>query len=514
MFISIPFIVYSIYSQKKMLLESLEIEVKNINKLIIFALSDTLILNDNSSIVEFLTEYIKDNEKLENIIISKEDNSYIVIKKDAWSFESKIDKSYKDLEKEKDVFLLLKSVILNNKEVFHYSTPISFSGVHLGWIHLSMSLDEYKSRLLSVFLGFYSFFGVLFLLFLIISYLLSRSISNPIVALNNIVSKISEGDLKLRTNYKSNDELGTLAQSFNVMISAIEDTQTQLKQSHEKLEDRVEERTKELDSTNKLLEVKTFELEKLNKTLDNKIKEEIGKRIQQESILIQQSRLAATGEMIGNIAHQWRQPLSLITTCASGIKLEKEFGISTEDTELEKLNTIIQSSNYLSKTIDDFRNFFKPNKEKKYFSIEEMTEQSIRLVNASFNFHFIKINKNYNQIQKVYGFPNEFSQAILNILSNAKDALSEKNIESPFINIEIYENEEYGFLGIEDNAQGISEDILTKIFDPYFTTKHKTQGTGIGLYMSKMIIEKNMNGSLTVENTKNGAKFIFVIPKK
>ena len=156
------------------------------------------------------------------------------------------------------------------------------------------------------------------------------------------------------------------------MISAIDETQIQLKLSHEKLEERVELRTKDLDNTNKLLETKTTELEELNKSLDKKIKEEIEKRIQQESILIQQSRLAATGEMIGNIAHQWRQPLSLITTCASGIKLEKEFGVSTKESEVAKLDTIIQSSNYLSKTIDDFRNFFKPNKEKNYFSIEEM----------------------------------------------------------------------------------------------------------------------------------------------
>ena len=512
-FISIPFIIYSISSQKKMLLDSLEIEVKNINKLMVFALSDSLILNDDSSIVDFSIKYIEDNEKLENIIIAKTDKTYIVVKKDTWSFDSQIDKIYIDLQKNEDNFLLLKSPILN-KEVYHYVFPLTSSGVPLGWIHLSMSLDAYNDRQKSIYLGFSTFFVILLGLFLFISYLLSKSISDPIVSLNNIVSKISKGNLKLRAKYVGNDEVGALAQSFNKMISAIDITQSQLKQSHEKLEERVEERTKELDSTNKLLEVKTIELEKLNKNLDIKIKEEIEKRIQQESILVQQSRLAATGEMIGNIAHQWRQPLSLITTCASGIKLEKEFGISTEEGELEKLNTIVQSSNYLSKTIDDFRNFFKPNKEKVKFSIEEMTNQSITLVAASFNFHYITINKNYGEIESVYGFPNEFSQAILNILANAKDALMENKIENPFVNINIYEDEKYGFLEIEDNAGGISDEIMTKIFDPYFTTKHKNQGTGIGLYMSKMIVEKNMNGNLSVENTTIGAKFIFSIPKK
>ena len=511
-FVSIPLIIYSISTQKKMLLDSLRIEAKDINKFIEFVLSDALILNDNSAIVEFLIDYSKKNEKLKNIIISKENNDYIIIQENSWSFEPNIDKSYKALEKDKESSILFLSPILDT-EVFQYTFPIYSSGIHLGWIHLSMSLDEYNKRLETVYIGFFTFFMILLGFSLFISYILSKSISNPIVSLNNIVSKISKGNLKLRASYESNDEVGALAQGFNKMIAAIDETQTQLKISHEKLEERVEERTKELDSTNKLLEIKTIELEKLNKNLDIKIKDEIEKRIQQESILVQQSRLAATGEMIGNIAHQWRQPLSLITTCATGIKLEKEFGISTEENELEKLNTIVQSSNYLSKTIDDFRNFFKPNKEKISFSIEEMLEQSITLVAASFNFHYITINKELKEIEKVYGFPNEFSQAILNVLANAKDALIEKNIENPFVSIKICENKKFGILEIEDNAGGISPDILTKIFDPYFTTKHKNQGTGIGLYMSKMIIEKNMNGNLSVENTSNGAKFIFKIPK-
>ena len=512
-FVSIPLIIYSISTQQKMLLDSLKVEAKDINKFIEFALSDALLLNDNSTIVEFLMDYSKKNEKLKNIIISKDNNNYIIIKENSWSFEPQIDESYKALERNEDNSLLFKSPILNT-EVFQYTFPIYSSGIQLGWIHLSMSLDEYNKRLGTVYLGFFTFFIILLGFSLFISYILSKSISDPIVSLNNIVSKISKGNLKLRANYESNDEVGALAQGFNTMISAIDETQTQLKLSHEKLEERVELRTKELDSTNKLLEVKTIELEKLNKNLDIKIKEEIGKRIQQESILVQQSRLAATGEMIGNIAHQWRQPLSLITTCASGIKLEKEFGVSTQEGELEKLNTIIQSSNYLSKTIDDFRNFFKPNKEKIDFSIEEMTEQSITLVAASFNFHYITINRNFREIEKVHGFPNEFSQAILNVLANAKDALIEKKIENPFVSICIYEDKNYGFLEIEDNAGGINDEIMEKIFDPYFTTKHKNQGTGIGLYMSKMIVEKNMNGNLSVGNTSNGAKFIFAIPKK
>ena len=512
-FIATIFAIYSISNQKKTLLNSLEMEVKSINKLVVFILSDAIVLNDNASIVDFSTEYIKSNEKLKSIIISKLDGSYILIKKNEWSSETELSKEFKDLEKDSDNFLIMNSSILK-KNVFHYVSPIYSSSVLWGWIHSSMSLSEYNDRLYSMYLNFCIFFTVLAILSIFISYIFSKSISKPIINLNNIANEISKGNLDLKSDYKNDDEVGKLSQTFNNMIFAINETQTQLKLSNEKLEDRVSQRTKDLDNTNKLLEIKTIELEELNKTLDKKIKEEIEKRIQQESILIQQSRLAATGEMIGNIAHQWRQPLSLITTCASGIKLEKEFGISVEENEIDKLNSIIQASNYLSKTIDDFRNFFKPNKEKSYFSIENMTKQAISLVNASFNFYYIKINKNFNPIDTVYGYPNEFSQAILNILANAKDVLIEKEIENPYINIDIYENEEFGFLEIEDNAGGINTDILIKIFEPYFTTKEKNQGTGIGLYMSKMIIEKNMHGTLTVKNTPLGAKFILAIPKK
>jgi nitrogen fixation/metabolism regulation signal transduction histidine kinase len=512
-FIATIFAIYSISNQKKTLLNSLETEVKSINKLIIFILSDAIVLNDNAAIVDFSTEYIKSNEKLKSIIIKKLDESYILIKKNEWGYETKLSKEFKDLERDTDNSLIMNSTILN-ENIFHYISPIYSSGVHWGWMHLSMSLDEYNDRLHHMYLNFFWFFVMLFILSIFLSYFFSNSISKPIVNLNNIANEISKGNLKIQSDYKDDDEVGELSKTFNNMILAIDETQTQLKLSHEKLEERVIKRTKDLDTTNKLLEIKTIELEELNKTLDKKIKEEIEKRIQQESILIQQSRLAATGEMIGNIAHQWRQPLSLITTCASGIKLEKEFGVSNEDTEIDKLNAIIQSSNYLSKTIDDFRNFFKPNKEQAHFSIEDMTEQAISLVKASFTFHYISIEKNFNQIQKVYGHANEFSQAILNVLANAKDALIDNNIENPFVSIKIYENEKFGFLSIEDNAGGINENIINKIFEPYFTTKHKKQGTGIGLYMSKMILEKNMSGKLIVENSLSGAKFIFAIPKE
>jgi signal transduction histidine kinase len=163
----------------------------------------------------------------------------------------------------------------------------------------------------------------------------------------------------------------------------------------------------------------------------------------------------------------------------------------------------------MSKTIDDFRNFFRPNKAKEYFDINKSVLDAISLVESTFVHHNIKLEKNFKEEKiDVFGFPNEFSQVILNIISNAKDALIGNKIENPMIKIETKVEDDYAYISIKDNALGIKDEIIHKIFEPYFTTKDEVQGTGIGLYMSKIIIEKNMNGKIYLENTNEGANFI------
>ena len=188
-FIATIFAIYSISNQKKTLLNSLEMEVKSINKLVVFILSDAIVLNDNASIVDFSTEYIKSNEKLKSIIISKLDGSYILIKKNEWSSETELSKEFKDLEKDSDNFLIMNSSILK-KNVFHYVSPIYSSSVLWGWIHSSMSLSEYNDRLYSMYLNFCIFFTVLAILSIFISYIFSKSILKPIINLNNIFNEI------------------------------------------------------------------------------------------------------------------------------------------------------------------------------------------------------------------------------------------------------------------------------------------------------------------------------------
>ncbi len=228
---------------------------------------------------------------------------------------------------------------------------------------------------------------------------------------------------------------------------------------------------------------------------------------EKERMLLQQSRLAAMGEMINNIAHQWRQPLNLLGLLVQQLQMDYELGSFSE----EVLNTSVVKSmgliNHMSQTIDDFRNFFKLDKEPVPFSIHEVVERTVALVEDSFENQHISIDFHAKANPIVIGFPNEYSQALLNILMNARDVLLERRPDDATVTVVIGTEGERSVVTIADNAGGIAEEIMGKIFEPYFTTKGPDRGTGVGLFMSKTIIEKNMNGMLTVRNTAEGAEF-------
>ena len=239
-------------------------------------------------------------------------------------------------------------------------------------------------------------------------------------------------------------------------------------------------------------------------TLKNKYAKE---REEQEKYLLQQSRLAQMGEMIGNIAHQWRQPLNALGLIIQKIGFYQSNGM-LDDKKIE--TSIIKSMDLIanmSTTIDDFSDFFKPNKSKENFLLHEVIHKSYSILEHSFRQIAIVCSFDVDDDIAISGFKNEFSQVILNILNNAKDAILDKKIEFPVIKINTSKIEDGISINIIDNAGGIDENIIEQIFYPYFTTKHKDTGTGIGLYMSKMIIEDHMNGRLSVENLENGACF-------
>jgi C4-dicarboxylate-specific signal transduction histidine kinase len=235
---------------------------------------------------------------------------------------------------------------------------------------------------------------------------------------------------------------------------------------------------------------------------------------EEREILKQQAKMAAMGEMIGNIAHQWRQPLNALSALNVGLSFKHKTGnLTKEEMEIfkERSNNIIQN---MSATIDDFTNFFQPNKIKKIFKVNDAIEGAIRFISDSYTEHKIKILHCTNSDIQINSYKNELMQVLLNIFNNSKDAMIERKVQNPLLLITTVQSESEVIISIQDNAGGISAEILDRIFEPYFTTKFKSQGTGIGLYMSKMIIEKSMRGSLSSENRKDGLLTVITIKQK
>ena len=237
-----------------------------------------------------------------------------------------------------------------------------------------------------------------------------------------------------------------------------------------------------------------------------------------EQLLIQQSKLASMGEMIANIAHQWRQPLSIISTSATGIKIQKEMGILDNASEIKSLDCINENAQYLSNTIEDFRDFFKKSKTKNFVNLDNLLEKTLKLILTRLKNKEITIVKNNLNIE-FETYEREMIQVFMNIINNSIDALENKNYDK-FIFFESQKFEDKIIIKIKDNAGGIEENILDRIFEPYFTTKESKQGTGIGLYMCNEIIVKHLDGKILVSNEsfeyKNqkcvGSLFVIELP--
>ena len=254
----------------------------------------------------------------------------------------------------------------------------------------------------------------------------------------------------------------------------------------------------------------------LSITISNKIykilkayKEQVEKNEEELKILNK-----SLEEMMSNIAHQWRQPLAEISSNLMFIKLKydtNQLDKITMERKIKEANNVLE---YMSNTIDDFRGFFSDNKEKEELYLKELIKSVISINSTIFNINNIKIKVDIDKNIKINTYSNEYQQVILNILKNAKDILIEKNIQKPFISINAIENQDGISLFIEDNGEGITTKPINKIFEAYFSTKNQNKGTGIGLYMSKMIVEKSLEGKLSVENSKFGAKFTIFLPKE
>jgi signal transduction histidine kinase len=251
-----------------------------------------------------------------------------------------------------------------------------------------------------------------------------------------------------------------------------------------------------------------------------KAKKDKEEKIQQAQLLMHKTKQAMMGEMLENIAHQWRQPLSIISTYATGILIKKKCGIDTKDLEDEAFENINLNAQYLSNTIDDFRKYLLSNKESSHFKIKDALDHTLKLVDSRIKLENIKIIENINEIS-ITNFENELIQVFMNIFNNSIDVLIElQKIEDRYIFIDVVEKQKNIIIKICDSGNGASNEIIKRIFEPYFTTKNQKLGTGIGLYMCNEIIEKHMKGTIKAKNNDrvfhntmyHGLEFEITIP--
>ncbi len=266
---------------------------------------------------------------------------------------------------------------------------------------------------------------------------------------------------------------------------------------------------------------KTKELKELNENLEQKVNEEVNHVKQMERKLFEAEKMAAMGEMMGNIAHQWRQPLSVISTQTSGLIIRKEYGKLDDEALDHSLNQVMDMTKHLSQTIDDFRDYIRGDMEKTEFFVEDAIHKSVSITNASIKSSYIEMIYDFEEDLEISNYENALIQSIVNILNNAKDALKQNNpdIKQRIIYLKTRKIDDKIQISIKDSAGGIPEDIIKKVFEPYFTTKEKDHGTGLGLHMTNNMITSSMGGEIEVQNvefkyddlTLRGAEFIITL---
>ena len=427
-----------------------------------------VIINTNINILFNLDRYKEDNE-YKKTFLSNSDGYYIFHNDINKIFGFEFDKDIK-IQNNLNLKKLFNSDIQslnfydeNNTAIFAKKIMMDDNFIVIARSATNIFLKEQSNEYIKIISLYIVLIAILIAIFVLIFTKLAISPIELLTKKAKLVSNIDCNNTIKFNDFKTNDEIEELAQSLELMVENLKCSQNNI-------------RTK-------------------------------------DQLLEQQSKLAAMGEMVGAIAHQWRQPLNALAVQVQFIEDDFEDGIVNkkylDDYKKENMKLI----NFMSNTIDDFRNFFRIDKVKTKFSIYKKTNETVNILKGQLNSHDIEIFINEDSFD-VLGYSSEFQQVILNIINNAKDELIEKKIANPKITIHINSSNEKGTITISDNAGGIKEDILDRVFEPYFTTKEQGKGTGIGLYMSKMIIDEHMDGKLSVANINDGAQFKIILNTK
>jgi len=268
----------------------------------------------------------------------------------------------------------------------------------------------------------------------------------------------------------------------------------------------------EVDKKTKHLAKNNQKLQLLNEELEERVQEEVTQRLEQEKMLLRQCRMANMGEMIDAIAHQWRQPLMNINAILMNLDILTEDKKNNREILESSVQDIASITSHMSQTIEDFRALYQVEKQKHFFLLKPLIEDVLALMKNNLQGIHIRIEESHTI--SIYSYKSEFTQVMITLLSNAVEAFNTRNISDKYITIDLYQTEEFTYINVKDNAGGIVDMDIDKIFDPYVTTKKQKGGTGLGLYITQIIIEHNMQGKITVSNTGEGASFLIEIPKK
>jgi len=387
--------------------------------------------------------------------------------------------------------------------------------VPLGSLQITASTDHVIQRmkeraLLILFTQFVLVFCISAFIFILFYQLIGRHLAIMARHASAITISTLHEPLKLERSQNiqgSKDELDLLVDALNSMQAQISDYLTERRQ----IEDTLHEQAALLEDEIAQRQQTQEELNVINSSLEERIADAISELRKKDNLLLQQSKLAAMGELLSNIAHQWRQPLNNIAVSIQTMQYLNKAGELSQEEMDRSIKTVMDILFYMSGTIDDFRGFFIKDREKREFVLQEVVDKTLNLVRPTLDDKKIIVSVTAEPDIRAIGYPNEYAQALMNILYNARDALLEKQVQGPSITIVIRQEDGRSVLTVSDNAGGIPQQILPQIFEPYVTTKGPSQGTGIGLYMAKTMIERNMGGTLTARNTAEGAEFRIVL---
>jgi signal transduction histidine kinase len=481
--------------QKDSLQKVLYSQAFTVSRSIIQACSEAMLTDDFGFVVEHILQVVSNNKGIQTVLLAPKRTSAVRVTAEGWTtLEAQSSEAQlANLQSESATLATMPDGLT----FYRYTAPIQFSGVHWGVIQIDFTTNEYQANINQMNRQLLTISLLSMLVILFMGYFFAAWLTRPIAQISAAAARVAAGDLQAHVSIDRRDEIGELAVSFNQMVDALEQSKAHTQNYSRELEEQVALRTAELDE--------------LNKSLDRRVHEEVAERKRQEALLIQQSRLAAMGEMIGSIAHQWRQPLNALGLVLQNMGMQYKHGQLTEESMARMTDKAARLVERMSSTIDEFRNFFKPTKHQETFNLRRAMLSAADIMEAALRNHNIELTLQCDDDIEIFGIAGELSQVLLNLLSNAKDALLGSGQTQPRILLRATYMPDGVRIDVEDNGGGIPPHLIDKIFEPYFTTKDEGKGTGIGLYMSKTIVESYLRGRLMVANTADGARFTLEI---